>query len=342
MTGKAAELAAILLQLPVEQDFFKRLESDFVQDGQLGSESRRWVADMLRNTPLLITQEELRETVERHRQWHTEQVAEVEKLDAAAAAKKTDTTFASLFAGWRDPVLSRAISTGRFVEERGVPLRAMLGYLFAEVAKNFYLIHHPDEWIEWVSRSQRGDRCFEIDPDGLPDVGEMLSPMDWERGLSGAPLMELWLERCGAMPFDFNRGLGDDDLSSSTPPELHRIEGSNFFRGLALIDLIEAMLKRAFGRDAVAVRVNAAGQGDFFQVHVDTEKAGLNAVKDFVRQAFYRRFGLTPEEEFVEPHPGGGALGVRLERFQQLPDLVRALGRVPPAKRFKQASDRRS
>lgn len=56
---------------------------------------------------------------------------------------------------------------------------------------------------------------------------------------------------------------------TGTPPEFHCLEGSNFFRGLALIDLAEAMLKRAFGREAVAVRVNAAGQGDYFQVHVD-------------------------------------------------------------------------
>ena len=82
--------------------------------------------------------------------------------------------------------------------------------------------------------------------------------------------MDRWLERFGATPFDYNRGLDDDSLSAENPPEFHRLEGSNFFRGLALIDLAEAMLKRAFGRDAVAVRVNAAGQGDYFQVHVDT------------------------------------------------------------------------
>jgi hypothetical protein len=41
----------------------------------------------------------------------------------------------------------------------------------------------------------------------------------------------------------------------------------------------EAMLKRAFGANAVAVRVNAAGQGDYFQVHVDTRKAAPADVK---------------------------------------------------------------
>jgi hypothetical protein len=85
------------------------------------------------------------------------------------------------------------------------------------------------------------------------------------------------------------------------------------------------MLKRAFGHEAVAVRVNAAGQGDYFQVHVDTGQADVEEVKRFIRLAFYRRFGLDPEPAFVEVHPGGGAVGVRLSRYDLLPQLVRAL-----------------
>jgi hypothetical protein len=85
------------------------------------------------------------------------------------------------------------------------------------------------------------------------------------------------------------------------------------------------MLRRAFGADAVAVRVNAAGQGDYFQVHVDRERADPDDVKVFVRAAIYRRFGLAPSPEFVEPHPGGGAAGVRLNRFDDLPLLIRRL-----------------
>ncbi len=99
----------------------------------------------------------------------------------------------------------------------------------------------------------------------------------------------------------------------------------DFFRGLALIDLAEAMVKRAFGEDAVAVRVNAAGQGDYFQVHVDTQKADPDDVKQFIRAAFYRRFGIVPDPEFVETHPGGGAVGVRLSRYDALPQLIRGL-----------------
>jgi len=49
-------------------------------------------------------------------------------------------------------------------------------------------------------------------------------------------------------------------------------------------------------------------------------------VKEFLRLAFYRRFDLTPEQDFVEPHPGGGAIGVRLQRFDQLLTLASALG----------------
>ena len=55
-------------------------------------------------------------------------------------------------------------------------------------------------------------------------------------------------------------------------------------------------------------------------------------MKQFLRVAFYRRFGLAPDPEFVELHPGGGALGVRLHRYDTLPELVqrlRALGAGP-------------
>jgi hypothetical protein len=137
--------------------------------------------------------------------------------------------------------------------------------------------------------------------------------------------MNRWLERHGATLFDYHRGLDDESLSAENPPEFHRLEGSNFFRGLALLDLAEAMLKRAFGEDAVAVRVNAAGQGDYFQVHVDVQKAQPDDVKQFLRTAFYRRFGLAPVPEFVELHPGGGAVGVRLNRYDALPQLIRRL-----------------
>jgi len=197
-----------------------------------------------------------------------------------------------------------------------------LAYLFGEVAKNFRLIRHPDEWIECVTLSQRGDRCFEIDPDRLPSRAVMEGELDWERGAQGPDRMNMWLERHGAAPVDFNRGLDDDSLSPASPPEFDRMEGSNFFRGLAIIDLAEAMLKRAFGCAAVAVRVNAAGQGDFFQVHVDTRQARPQEVKTFLRRAFYGRFGLAPDPDFVTLHPGGGAVGVRLNRFVSVAQLI--------------------
>ena len=50
------------------------------------------------------------------------------------------------------------------------------------------------------------------------------------------------------------------------------------------------------------MRVNAAGQGDFFQVHIDTRQENTEKVKDFLRRAFYRLFDLRPQQEFVEPH----------------------------------------
>jgi len=246
-------------------------------------------------------------------------------IDKIAAEQKADSNMKSLFTGWRDPVMKRTNSEGQIIEEHGVPLRAMVAYLFGEVAKNFFLINNPDQWISYVTRSQRGDCCFDINPDDLPDASEMTGKLKWEKGFEGPDLLNLWMEKIGARPFDFNRGLDDASLSTDEPPEFHHLEGSGFFRGLALIDLAEAMLKRAFGRDAVAVRVNAAGQGDYFQVHIDTGKVSHEEVKQFIRTAFYKRFGLTPDLEFVEIHPGGGAVGLRLSRYDSLPLLVQKL-----------------
>jgi hypothetical protein len=325
MTGKAAEIAALLVRLPLDTDFFQRLEADLVADGLLSLENRAWIASVLRQVPLVITQHELRARLEVCRPWYIEQLIEASHLDPQAATRQADATLASLVAGWRDPMLRRADADGRIFEETGVPLRAMLAYVFAEVAKNFCLVHQPAQWIEWVTRSQRGDCSFAIDPERLPSREAMEGALPWEEGCAGPALLERWLERFGARPFDFHHGLDDASLRPDAPLDFARLAGSNFFRGLALIDLAEAMLKRAFGVGAVAVRVNAAGQGDYFQVHVDTEQAAVEDIKNFIRLAFYRRFGLSPDPEFVELHPGGGAAAVRLSRYDTLPDLVRRL-----------------
>jgi bifunctional UDP-N-acetylglucosamine pyrophosphorylase/glucosamine-1-phosphate N-acetyltransferase len=310
LTGKAAEMAAVLVQLPLDTSFFKRIEGDLLKEGLLSPESRAWVAGLLRQLPLRIGRAELKARVMAERGWYRDQLAAHEKLDLPAAERKAETALESLFDGWREP-------------EGGVPLRAMLAYLFGEVAKNGWLVHHPESWIQSVHYSQLGDRCVELDPARLPSRAEMERECEWERGAAGPARMALWLERFGARPFDVDRGLSDEALAA--PAEFYRLPGSNFFRGLALIDLAEAMLRRAFGDDAIAVRVNAAGQGDFFQVHVDTHKADPLEVKEFIRRAFYNRFGLAPDPEFVEPHPGGGAFGVRLARYEALPDLIRRL-----------------
>ncbi|MCC6857281.1 MAG: NTP transferase domain-containing protein [Bryobacterales bacterium] len=325
MTGKAAELAAILVRLPFSTDFFKRIEDDLVSTGRLSKENRCWIASVLRQTPLLAPREELRERALENRGWYIEQLMESQGLDAGQAERKADAALAAIFAGWRDPVMRRGLRDGTVITEKGVPLRAMLAYLFAEVAKNFRLIHEPEHWIRYVTLSQRGDRCVSIDPERLPSREAMLGEFDWERRVTGPERMNLWLDRFGATPFDHNRGLDDAALSGPEPPRFDCLEGSNFFRGLALIDLAEAMLKRAFGPDAVAVRVNAAGQGDYFQVHVDAQAASAAQVKRFISAAFYRRFGLSPLPEFVEIRPGGGACGVKLSRYDILPQLVRRL-----------------
>ncbi len=323
MTGKAAEIAALWTRLPLDRDFFQFIQEELVRDGALSREGACWIASILLQLPLHIRHTELEEQLQTRRAWFTDELARVERVPAPAARGRFQTHLASLLAGWRDPILHRATASGEIVADEGLPLRATMAYLFGETAKNFRLIHHPGEWIACVTASQRGDRCVDIDPQILPPRGAMESSLPWEAGATGPALLDLWLDRLGATPFDFNRGLGDAALAAPDPPEFHRLEGSNFFRGLALIDLAEAMLKRAFGANAVAVRVNAAGQGDFFQVHVDREKADVREVKQFIRLAFYRRFGLAPETEFVEAHPGGGAAGVRLDRYDALPGLVR-------------------
>jgi hypothetical protein len=325
MTGKAAELAAILTRLPLDRDFFQLVEEGLLRrgvpsDGELGEVYRR-----LLDLPLHVTQEELRPMLAANRPWFIERLIEVQKLSASAATERADATFGALLAGWRDPALKRTDRCGRVVDEFGAPLRAMVGYLFGEVAKNFQLIRHPEKWIEHVTCSQRGDRCFDIASETLPSRREMLGELFWEKGVAGASLMERWLKRFGAKPFDYNRGLEDEALSASQPAPLHLVEGTSFFRGLALIDLVEAMLKRAFGDDTVAVRINAAGQGDFFQVHIDTTRADVEEVKRFIRGGIYRRFDVKPGREFVEPHPGGPAAGVRLSRFDHLAGLIRRL-----------------
>lgn len=322
LTGKAAEVAAILTRLPLDTDFFLLIQDELMNDGELGLEARRKVCGILRQLPMRIGREALRARLAEHRAWYAEQLAAKEGIDSAAACEQTILLFDVLLAGWRDPLLRRGLPGGTVVEETGVPLRAIVAYLFGEVAKNAYLMHHPDMWIDMVTRSQGGDRGFDLDPAQLPGKDAMMSGVEREVGLQGPLLLAAWLERYGATPVDFNRGLDDDTLANPTPAPLRLLEGGSFFRGIALIDLAEAMLKRAFGNDAVAVRVNAAGQGDYFQVHIDTTRAEVAAVKDFLRGAFYRRFGLTPDPEFVEPHPGGGAVGIRLSRFDILPELT--------------------
>jgi hypothetical protein len=325
MTGKAAEIAAVLTRLPLDTDFFKQVECDLVSAGLLSSASRTWLCALLRQIPLLASQDELRQQVGANRDWYAEQLAELHGLDRDAACHKADAALDSLFAGWRDPLLRRGLPSGVVAAERGVPLRAMVAYLFGEVCKNFHMIHHPEQWIECVTRSQRGDCSVAIDAERLPSREAMEGELDWERAAAGPERLNLWLERHGAKPLDFNHGLDDAALAHDEPPDFVTLAGSSFFRGLALIDLAEAMLKRAFGTDAVAVRVNAAGQGDYFQVHVDTHKAKPDDVKRFIRAAFYRRFGIAPDQEFVEVNTGGGAAGIRLSRYDALPQLAQRL-----------------
>jgi hypothetical protein len=323
MTGKAAEIAAVLTRLPFDTSFFQWVEKDVLSTGRFSMENRRRIAALLRALPLRIRRQELRARLEAERDWVAEQWRlagrsrdEAERLAAGMADALLD--------GWREPMMRRTLPSGEAVDEPGVPLRAMVAYLFGEVAKNACLLYDPEGWITYVTASQRGDRMVEVDWSRLPDRAALEGELPWERDVEGPARLDRWLERLEAGWFDFDRGLDDDSLSGE-PPDFVRLEGSNFFRGLALVDLVEAMLKRAFGPEAVAVRINAAGQGDYFQVHVDRRRADPSEVKAFLVRAFYRRFGLNPQPPFVEPSPGGGAVGVRLSRYRDLELLLQRL-----------------
>lgn len=329
LTGKAAEMAALLTHLPLTTSFFQPIEADLLEDGRLSLANRRWISTILRQLPLLIPRDTLRERLYEHRSWYIDQLMAVEGLDHLSATQKAEHTLTTLFSGWREPRLRRMTATGAVVEEMGVPLRAIVAYLFGEVAKNFYLIHHPEQWISTVTFSQRGDRSVDIQPAYLPERAALESTLAWEEAHTGPERLARWLEEAGAQPFDYNQGLTDAILDAPEPPHFYDLAGSSFFRGLALIDLAEAMLKRAFGQEAVAVRINAAGQGGYFQVHVDTQQVSLSEVKAFIHKAFYQRFGLAPSPAFVEPHPGGGAVGVRLSRYDLLPQLIQQLQQAP-------------
>ena len=126
LTGKSAEMAALLLRLPLDQDFFQRIEPDLLALGQLGPESLRWVHDALASLPLLVAADDLRRQLQDARGWFIDQAMEIEKLSPASAAEKFDATLQSLFAGWRDPRLPRRGTDGVVRREVGVPLRAMV------------------------------------------------------------------------------------------------------------------------------------------------------------------------------------------------------------------------
>ena len=345
MTGKAAEIAALLLRLPLDRDLFEEIEEDLVSDGLLDPENLSRVYGYLRQLPLRIPFADLHARVLANRDWYAEQLIEHKGLGRSEAEAEAQRTLSSLFDGWHEPVLMRADDSGAVAAEEGVPLRAMVAYLYCEEAKNLYLLTHPDEpWIDCISRSQLGDRSLDIDCSALPDREEMIRPLEWETNLSGPKLMEEWLARFGAKPFNFNKGLDDASLlrAEAEAAQLHLIEGSNFFRGLALIDLVEAMLKRAFGDNQVAVRVNAAGQGDYFQIHFDASKVNPADIKRFMDRAVYERFGLNPESRFVDVYCGGPAVGIRLAQLCEMETVTAGIrneaGFVP--RRLTEGADR--
>ncbi|MEZ4736878.1 MAG: hypothetical protein R3E79_58090 [Caldilineaceae bacterium] len=80
LTGKAAEMAALLTHLPLTTSFFKEIEADLVDDGLLSPASRRWICAILHQLPLLMPREALREQIYAQRDWYIEQLMVVERL----------------------------------------------------------------------------------------------------------------------------------------------------------------------------------------------------------------------------------------------------------------------
>ena len=75
-----------------------------------------------------------------------------------------------------------------------------------------------------LSRTERVSTWSELKP---------LESSAWEKSLSGPELMERWLQRFGATPFDYQLDLEDASLTSMDPVPWHRmeVEGTGQLRG---------------------------------------------------------------------------------------------------------------
>ena len=71
--------------------------------------------------------------------------------------------------------------------------------------------------------------------------------------------------------------------------------------------------------------INALQKDNYEYILGARIKNETEEVKEFLRIAFYKRFGLDKDMDFVEVHPGGGALGLRLSRYDSLPQLINSL-----------------
>ena len=88
MTGKAAEIAAIVTELPLDTDFFQRIQDDLIGKGELSDKSLRWVASVLSAVPLRATQAELKTLLASHRERYVSRLMEFQGLNRDEAAGK--------------------------------------------------------------------------------------------------------------------------------------------------------------------------------------------------------------------------------------------------------------
>jgi hypothetical protein len=179
-------MAAILVRLPLQTDFFGMVEEDLVRDGTPGPAAWRRVRGVLRALPLRIAREELRERVAAERDALVARWAAQPGLTAADAVARADAAIAALFTGWRTPRLRRGLCDGRVGRESGVPLRAIVAYLFAEVARCFRMVRGRTSGSP-ASRSPSGATVVRDRSRAPAAGGGLVRRADWERGRTVRP-----------------------------------------------------------------------------------------------------------------------------------------------------------
>ena len=121
LTGKAAEMAAILVRLPLDEDFFPHLETDLLHTGTLSPTTDRWVTGhAARPTPAHLTRR-LGTAPARQAEVADRRMARQAAHHHLRGRPQADATVSALMDGLREPLLRRPSALGGFELEAGVP-----------------------------------------------------------------------------------------------------------------------------------------------------------------------------------------------------------------------------